>query len=441
MAKSVQCSCFFERAGTAPAVDAAARFSFTLARMIGRRHVYHLAGYDPIDPASQHRRFVRQLAILKRTWNVDAAASALEGDATRAWWQVSARGANWQVDAVHELLPWDDIIRGDLAGPLPARLLNAARAYFDFIATGTMFRYIMANPRYAGFFLFPLLQLALFAAVAGFVAAFAPQWLGLTGLGAASAGTVIALVVFAALLQWPGRRWGVQHALDDWIFSWQVIHGRRPDVDARIEHFAEILVARSRERALDEIILVGHSMGASLVLDVVARALARDPQLGRYGPEICVLTVGSTIPKFTLHPSGERFRRCAARIAAEPSIAWVEYQVRSDAISFYKFDPLSLRHVAGDQFDRKPVIRRVQLHQMLERKSRLRHRHRVMRVHYQVVMANEQRATYDYLLMVCSPARFTRWTMSFEGLLDFIAADGSYREIRRCGAAAVERGS
>jgi hypothetical protein len=360
--------------------------------MIRRRHVYHLAGYDPIDPANQHRRFVRQLAILKRTWNVDAVASPLERDQARAWWRVSARAANWQVEAVHELLPWDDIVRSDLAGSLSARLINAARAYIDFIATGTMFRYIMANQRYAGFFLFPLFQLALFAAAGWLAAWLLLGWLGLAGIGAAGVGTVIALAVFIALLHWPGRRWGVQHALDDWIFSWQIIHGRRPDVDTRIDQFANALVARSRAGELDEIIVVGHSMGASLVLDVVACALGCDPQLGRHGPDVCVLTVGSTIPKFTLHPAGEHFRGCVARIAEEPSIAWVEYQVRSDAISFYKFDPLSLRHVDGDRFDRKPVIRRVQLHQMLERESRLRHRHRVMRVHYQVVMANEQRA-------------------------------------------------
>jgi hypothetical protein len=400
--------------------------------MIRRRHVYHLAGYDPIDPASQHRRFVRQLAIFERTWNVQAVVTALERDDRRASWRISARGANWQVEAVHELLAWDDIIRRDIAGPLPARLINAARAYVDFIATGTMFRYIKANQRYAGFFLFPLVQLVLFAAVASFAAVVVLGWIGLTGIAAAAAGTAIAFGLFIGLLHWPGRRWGVQHALDDWIFSWQMIHGRRPDVDARINQFAQMLLARASDAALDEIIVVGHSMGASLVLEVVARALAHDPQLGRHGPDVCVLTVGSTIPKFTLHPAGQRFRECAKRIVDEPSIAWAEYQVRSDAISFYKFDPVSLRHVEGDRFVGKPVIRRVQLHQMLEQRSRLRHRHRVMRVHYQVVMGNEQRATYDYLLMVCGPARFTRWTVSFEGLLDFVAADGSYREIRRC---------
>src|SRR5947209_433039 len=376
--------------------------------MIRRRHVYHLAGYDPIDPAAHHRRFVRQLAILKQTWNVDATASALARDRSRAWWRVNARAANWQVEAAHELFLWDDIVRADLAGAMPTRLVKAARAYVDFIVTGTMFRYIGANQRYAVFFLFPLVQLALFAAAGWLVARLLLGFLGLAGASAGVVGILVGVAVFVGLLHWPGRRWRVQQGLDDWIFSWDVIHGRRPDVDLRLDQFAEALIARSRDASLDEIVVVGHSMGASLVLEVVTRALARDADLGRHGPDVCVLTIGSTIPKFTLHPAGERFRRCAARIAEEPSIAWVEYHVRSDAISFYKFDPLSLRRIEGDRLERKPVIRRVQLHQMLAPKTLMRLRHKAMRVHYQVVMANELRATYDYLLLVCSPARFTR---------------------------------
>jgi hypothetical protein len=65
----------------------------------------------------------------------------------RAWCTVRARAANWQVEAVHEALLWDDIVRGDFTRPLPVRLFNAARAYLDYILTGTMFRYIYANAR------------------------------------------------------------------------------------------------------------------------------------------------------------------------------------------------------------------------------------------------------------------------------------------------------
>ena len=134
--------------------------------MIARRHVYHLAGYDPIDAAALYRRFTRQLDIFRRTWNVNASLSPLERPADRpsASWAVKATAADWQVEAVHEIWLWDDIVHGDAARPLPVRLYKAAVTYLDFIATGTMFRYVMANQRYAIFFLFPLLALVLFAA-------------------------------------------------------------------------------------------------------------------------------------------------------------------------------------------------------------------------------------------------------------------------------------
>jgi hypothetical protein len=112
-------------------------------------------------------------------------------------------------------------------------------------------------------------------------------------------------------------------------------------------------------------------------------------------------------------------------------VAWVEYQSRDDTISFYKFDPVSLRRLDGDRLAGKPVIRRVQLHQMLQPETLARHRNNILRLHYQSVMANEKRASYDYLLMVCSPVPFLRWTTSPSGLLDFIEADGSYRDSLR----------
>ncbi|MBV8418931.1 MAG: alpha/beta fold hydrolase [Hyphomicrobiales bacterium] len=401
--------------------------------MIRRRHVYHVAGYDPIDAGAQYRRFARQLDVFRRTWNVEATLSALEQskEQSRAWWTVSARGANWQVEAGHEALLWDDIVRGDFTRPFLVRLLVAARAYLDFIVTGTMFRYIVANQRYTGFFLFPILSVVLFAAGGWLVAHLVTALLGLQGLGAAAVGVPVGIAVFLVLLRWPGRRWRVQQLLDDWICAYDYIHGRRPDVDARLDRFAETLLARAREAAVDEIVVVGHSLGAMLVLDVLVRALARDADFGRHGVTICALTIGATIPKFALHPRAQSLRSKIARIVAEPSIAWTEYQSRADAISFYKFDPVSLRHIPDDRLDGKPVIRRVQIHDMLLPETFARARRSVLRLHYRSVMANDRRAPYDYFLMVCGPAPFRDWTTSPVGLLDFVAADGTYRDPSR----------
>ena len=43
--------------------------------------------------------------------------------------------------------------------------------------------------------------------------------------------------------------------------SGDYVYGRRPDVEARLDRFAETLVARARDTTLDEIVIVGHSMG------------------------------------------------------------------------------------------------------------------------------------------------------------------------------------
>jgi len=398
--------------------------------MVKRRHVYHVAGYDPIDAGAQYRRFTRQLEVFQRTWNVDAGLSELElaEKESRAWWRVNARGANWQAEAVHEVLLWDDIVRGDFKRALPARLLDAARVYLDYIVTGTMFRYVAANPRYATFFLYPIVALALFAAAGWFVARLLTGLIGLEGLGAAAIGLIAGLAVFYGLLQWPGRRWRVEQLLDDWICAHDYLRGRRADIDARLDRFAETLIAQVRAGAADEIVLVGHSLGAMLVLDLLVRALARDDNLGRRGVALCVLTVGATIPKFALHPRADDIRRKVARIAEEPSIAWAEYQSRDDTISFYKFDPVALRRIDDDRLDGKPVIRRVQIHDMLLPETFARCRRNVLRLHYRSVMANDRRAPYDYFMMVAGPVPFTAWTTSPAGFLDFIAADGGYRD-------------
>ena len=270
--------------------------------MVARRHVYHLAGYDPIDAAAFYRRFTRQLDIFRRTWDVNASLSPLEraADQPSARWTVNADAPGWQVEAVHEIWLWDDIVHGDAARPLPVRLYKAAMTYLDFIATGTMFRYVKANQRYAIFFLFPLLALALFVAGGWLVARLLIGLLGLSGIGAVAVGLLCGLAVFFVLLRWPGRRWRVQQLLDDWIFARDYLYGRRPDAGERLDRFAEALVARVREGAVDEIVIAGHSLGAMFALDVVVRALARDPDLGNRGISVCVLTIGATIPKFAL---------------------------------------------------------------------------------------------------------------------------------------------
>ena len=208
--------------------------------LVKRRYVYHLAGYEPGDAPAQYRRFVRQLAVFQHTWNVDTTLSYPEQSAeqSRAKWTVGSRAVNWQVELDYEVLLWDDIVRADLARRLPVRLLKAAVTYLDFFATGTIFRYLTANPHYAIFSVFPLFALALFVAGAWLAALQLIGLLDLAGISKAIVGLPAGLVVFFGLLRWPGRKWRVNQLLDDWIFARDYLFGRRSDIDSRLDLFA-----------------------------------------------------------------------------------------------------------------------------------------------------------------------------------------------------------
>ena len=79
--------------------------------MIGRRHVFHIGGYDPITPEQQVERFRRSLSAFKKTWNVSSQTSALlDSSDVSASWQSQAWGPNWRTETTFQMLRWDDLV-------------------------------------------------------------------------------------------------------------------------------------------------------------------------------------------------------------------------------------------------------------------------------------------------------------------------------------------
>ena len=388
--------------------------------MIARRHVFHIGGYDPISPEQQLDRFRRSLALFQRTWGVKAAiVSGIDATPVSASWEMEASGPNWNTRTSYEMLRWDDLIREDHARGMWSRLREAFVTLADFVLTGTLFRFMYSSWKYAGFFLFPYLYLAGFAACGAGIGYGLVRLAGVTGFAAVLLTVVSTVVVTAGLLYLLGWRWPINHVFDDWIFSREFVYGKRPRMDARIDQFAERILDSIRNADVDEIVVVGHCLGAALVMDAVARALKREPELARCGPPLCILTVGATIPKFSLHSRGERIRQATQRVADEPRIRWTEYHARDDAISFYRFDPVTLKRFSRERSDGRPNVRRVQLHEMMDKASFRRHRFNFMLLHYKFLMGNSVRANYDHCLIVCGPLPFDEITAPRGGVERF----------------------
>ena len=404
--------------------------------MVARRHVFYSAGFDPIDGAAQHRRFRRESAKYGRIWNlkVDVAdigvVTASPTEPAIESWQVETHAPNWQTQTKVELLDWQDIVRGEIARPAIVHVLKGLVTFADFVFSGTTKRYFELFWPYGLFFLTPYFHVFANIAISTTLGVIASGYVAENDLVSIATFVVAFCISFAVLFRWPGDRFHVRRALADWNFARDFMYGRQPEMDARLDQFAARIVAAARANDCDEILIVGHSLGAQMSLVVLARAMERDPELYRHGPRICLLTVGSTIGKLALHPAARYLRVCAEKLGAANGLAWSEFQARRDSISFFRLDPVALKKFKGDQTGERPFIRLIGIKDMMMpdtyRKNWLRH----MRLHYQFVMGNEKRSLYDFFMFVCGPADFVQLSRTGNGAEDLFAPDGSFHPER-----------
>jgi hypothetical protein len=344
-----------------------------------------------------------------------------------AWtkWGIISEGPNWQVKTDHRLFRWDDIMTGYADRFAWWRLSMGLLACVDFIVGGALWGYVRTNWRYALFFLYPYLLLL----IMGLTSCYAGELI-VSVSGSSAIGAAAGILAFVALYLGPGRWTYLPLALDDWIFSRAYFRHGDPELERRLDAVADEIIAADSARSVDEILLLGHSLGAVLAVDALNRALRRRPGLGSAGPRLALVTVGSSILKIGLHRAAGRLRDGLARISQSPSVFWVEYQTLTDVMNFYKTDPV---RECGLRSTGRPIIRTVRIRHMLDAASYSRIRRNLYRVHCQFVSGNQRRALYDYFMFVCGPLSAEQQARSPEGAASEIGDDGRLlRAVARC---------
>ena len=399
--------------------------------MIQRRHVFYISGYDPQGVNGYHRLFKRELERFQRTWPVQVTLSEPEmnADGIAARWLVNTSGPNWQVATTYEFLRWDDIVKGDMARWMPMRVLLLMRVLLENVFNGTIVRVFRAGWRFGLFYLAPYIFVAgLFALPAAL--AWGLAW---------GASTIAGLPLFAALLlagvigvaayifiRRFGDRWSIIAMADAWIWFRDWGRGLRPDYENRIDVFARQLIEEVGRSEADEILLVGHSGGGTMAIPVIARALFLDPHFAKAGPPLTVLALGTSLPLAAVHRPASAVREAIARVAAEPSLLWIECQARQDVCNFQDFDPVSGVGIKVSTPAINPLLWSIRFRHLLSAETYSRVRWNVFRMHFQFIMANDHRAAYDYFMFVCGPASMREWAFPGSEILNRLAPDGAY---------------
>jgi hypothetical protein len=394
---------------------------------VSKRLVFHVGGYDPIAPQSgAYRRFVREITRFELTWSAKALIDALHDGVDETKWRVIASGPNWHVETDFHYIRWDDVIEEFSRRPIWQRIPQGLIAFLDFVTAGALWGYLRTNWYYAIFFLYPFVMFGLLIATAYFV--------GIHALHANETISAVIMIysVLAALVLGFWRWLHLGSLFDDWIFSRAYVRRRNPIIEQRLHKIAQEIVSAARGSDADELLVVGHSLGAVIAVDLLDRALKLDPSLGKNGTPVTFLSIGSSILKIGLHRGAERFRAAVEHVAQAPGIFWGDYQARIDIMNFYDTNPMTEMSLSAEH---EPVVRLVEFSRMLQRDVYRRIRLRFYRLHCQFVSGNDKRASYDYFMLVCGPVSAKYQTLASDGVLSMIGENGTLASTSPCGAA------
>ena len=398
--------------------------------LITRRRVIYVSGYDPQGPQGYYALFASQLKRACIPWHVKFALGPLTIDsADLASWTVTMGGPNWQVFTAYDFVRWENTITANTAEPIMRQISRAVRWMLDDFVTGTTFRVFRADWRFGMHHL--VLQLLLLTWIATSLAAGTLAWyIARHKLSVpTSIGIGTSVGVFFAIfmtLRPLANRWFVIRVNNHWPYLREFGRGEATCFDRPIEVGAARLKELVNANDADEIVVVGHSGGAPLVQCLIARALELDQDLGRRGPRVVLLTIGSITPAVALHPRALKMRETIRRLAIEPSIIWIECQSRKDPLNFSGFDSVEGVGIQLGPERCNPLLWQIRFRDMLSPELYRKLRWKLFRLHFQYIMANQMRAPYDYFMLIGSPVPIIEWAERQRDVIAEFSPEGEY---------------
>ena len=400
---------------------------------VQHRQIIYVQGYDPRGLAQYYRMFRTELRKFSRLYQIAASISRPQStpDGETASWTIETKAADWQTRTSYDFLRFEDLIQRDLAAPIWHTVFHAVLIYWRLVFSGTIARFWKAHWRFATFVTYPHFLLLIEAlGVFGIAYGFGKglQALGIPDLFSIAAAASLFVAALGTLVKYTENLTYVLYLLSDTIWTWEFSHRQRPEWDERIDRFAQYLVNVARASDAEEIVVVGHSSGSFLGAEIVARALKLDPDLGRHGPRIVLLTIGGNFPIVGFQAVSQEFRDHLRELAIEPSIDWIDCQSRKDVMNFYPFDPVAGHGIEVGELRRNPTIVPVRFREIIKPEHYNLFRWKFFRVHFQFVMANELPHAYDFFMIVCGPIPLRERMARPEAALAIATGDAAARE-------------
>ncbi|MEM8754126.1 MAG: hypothetical protein AAGF90_14205 [Pseudomonadota bacterium] len=323
------------------------------AARVRRRHVLYLHGFDPAA-SDRYRRLIERAATAWAAASPQRVTPAF-GQVARITdvsegWRIDAFDGVERVETTFEILRYEDVVRQWRGRPKIPALFGGLASWGEFAFGGGLLRCWRLAKGPAALFLYPALTLFGFAAlgwIAGGLAAGLLSLLGAPGWGFWA--SILGAIGGLALSYRAERALFAHLMLSLFDFMIRIARDAPPAgrLTLREAEFADRIAALAKAEAageVDELLIVGHSLGGFVAVSALARAFRRSRALAEGRARVSLLTLGSVAGYVACRggPGAEAFGEAVGRVAAAPNVDWVDVSSPRDWFSFGLVDPLLL---------------------------------------------------------------------------------------------------
>jgi pimeloyl-ACP methyl ester carboxylesterase len=317
-------------------------------------------------------------------------------------WGISGEWDGERTHTDYQFMQWDDLVRQYWQRSSVLLWAKGMCPYLKLFFGGYWVRIRSISRPAATSGVFPLallLVLLLLSLAVGVCVGFAAAFLGVGFWGALLVGAISAGITLQGASSFPekvGSHWVLRTIL--FVHDWAL--GKHAQVDRRIEQFVDHIIAEQNQNPVDEVLLVGHSIGTMVAVDVAARLSAKksDHQSG-----VQLLTLGHCIPMLSLMGEATKFRDTLKVLSQAESIPWTDVTIPPDPLCFYGLDPVRLTF-GKDTYCRGPRLAVARVFRMFRAETYAKLRWNKLRLHFQYLMASELSADYDFFLTTAGPS-------------------------------------
>lgn len=370
------------------------------------RQVFYLPGFDPREPETYWGLFRREsrLTAERRGMSITVGEPVRSADGISLDWDVTSETGGAATRVRYSLLRWDDIVRDRFPRSNLRRLTSLPGLWWRLWRSGYLRTFRREARRFHRVIVSVHQFYLLFVGLSLGLAVAAVMLTPLAALPLWASAAIVPLLAYAILGLITGLTRGkplyVAHLVDDAAFTHDHASGREAAMRERLGPWAERI--RAAEGRASEIAVIGHSSSSFLAFECLDRILQADPEFGRRGTPVTLVTIGSVIPWITLDPRAEETRGALGRIGRDMAIGWLDIRATWDWLSIHLRDPVSASGLPAPPRDRFATMR-VEIKDLIEPDLVARRRWNLFRMHFQLLMSSRDRNAFDYVAFVAGP--------------------------------------